>query len=324
MTRTAAHYMQTDLWGDIKQPQGWRYQEITVPDDVLPYAGAYVRRVPGLGKLYYLPNVEGVTVGNAAAMTTRLREAAKGGFALKLELYQPYDEELLQKLKSEGWHEAVRHIQYRHTILIDLVQDEQALLMSFKKRCRYEIKKSQEAGVTVEQAEPTDDNLQTMYELMHATSRRNKFYIRDKQFSMRYWKKFREEGQLKLFFAKHEGDTLAGAVVLTNNGTAWYKDGGSVRQKSNLMAPRLLQWEIMRALKGSGTRQYDLGGIPDPAKYQESSMPGIYVFKAGYSREHVMLMPTLELGLKKTYKLWPKAEPQWLRAYNFFARKLWY
>ena len=62
--------------------------------------------------------------------------------------------------------------------------------MSFKSRGRYEVLQAQKFGVEIEEADPTDANLQKMYELMRVTSTRNKFYIRDSKFSMAYWKVF--------------------------------------------------------------------------------------------------------------------------------------
>ena len=141
---------------------------------------------------------------------------------------------------------------------------------------------------------------------------------------MDYWKKFASLGQLKLFFAYHEGELLAGSVILTSGNHAWNKDGGSTRTKANFMAPRLIHWEAMKILKKSGITQYDLGGIPDPNSFKGSSIPGIYIFKSGFSKEHTTLMPTMELTLSMRYKLWPKAEGQWLRVYNLFAHNLWW
>jgi lipid II:glycine glycyltransferase (peptidoglycan interpeptide bridge formation enzyme) len=141
---------------------------------------------------------------------------------------------------------------------------------------------------------------------------------------MTYLKKFAEAKQLKLFFAYHDDELLAGSIILTNGDQAWNKDGGSTRTKANLMAPRLVQWEAMKALKKLGVKEYDLGGIPNPVNHQGSSIPGIYIFKSGFSKEYSTLMPTLELPLSARYKLWPKAEKQWLRIYNLFAHNLWW
>lgn len=309
------HYMQSQLWADVKQRFGWKYAE---HDGLIIYS----RSIPGVGKLLYAPGV--TNVSDPALFTEVIKRHAGKAFGARLELNQVHNEELLEQFRQAGWKMSQKHVQYRHTVTVDLSQKEDDIWMSFKSRGRYEVLQAQKFGVVIEEAEPTDANLQKMYDLMKVTSTRNKFYIRDLKFSMYYWKAFAQKGQLKLFFAKHEDDVLAGAVILTNGELAWYKDGGSVRVKSNMMAARLLQWEAMKNLKKDCITTYDLGGIPAPESHQDSSMRGIYVFKTAYSKESVELMPTLELPLSKRYKLWPKAEKQWLRAYNLFAHNLWW
>ena len=316
---TSVHYMQTRAWADIKAAFGWK-------SDIVELGHAnivvYKRSVPGVGKLVYIP---GATTTNPDGLTEVLRKRyAKKAFAARLELNQLYDERLVSRYEALGWRSIQKHVQYRHTVTVDLSQPEDDIWMSFKSRGRYEVLQAQKAGVIIEQAEPTADNLKKMYELMQVTSARNKFFIRDTKFTMAYWYKFAADNNLKLFFATHEGDVLAGAIVLISGKLAWYKDGGSVRIKSNLMAPRLMQWEIMKALKQEGINTYDLGGIPAPENHKDSSMHGIYVFKSAYSKETVTLMPTLELPLSARYALWPKAEKQWLRVYNLFAHNLWW
>ena len=286
---------------------------------------AYKRVVPGVGKLEYIPGLQGVRSSNAKSITDQLRKQFKNkAFGIRLELNQPHEEKLLDDLKKLGWKTTQKHVQYRHTVHVDLSKSENDIWMSFKSRGRYEVLQAQKFGVEVEEAELNENNFSKMYKLMSVTSDRNKFYIRDAKFTHAYWSTFAERGQLKLFFAKHKDDILAGAVVLTSGDLAWYKDGGSVREKSNMMAARLLQWEAMKSLKRDGIKLYDLGGIPAPESHQTSSMGGIYVFKTAYSKDTVELMPTVELPLSRRYALWPKAEKQWLRVYNLFAHNLWW
>ena len=321
---TSVHYMQLPAWAGIKSQFGWKTEHIkstSLRSDV----EVYKRFVPGVGNLFYIPGVAGVTTENAGEFTEEFRARYKQkGFGIRLELNQPEKVELLEKLQLQGWKKTKTHIQYRHTVKVDLSLSEDNIWMSLKSRGRYEVLQAQKFGVVVEDAEPTDENLQKMYELMQVTSTRNKFYIRDMKFTMAYWHKFREAGQLKLFFAWHDTDLLSGAIILTSGKLAWYKDGGSTRTKSNLMAARLLQWEAMKSLKKSGIETYDLGGIPSPESQHTSSMHGIYVFKTAYSKNSVALMPTLEMPLSGRYALWPKAEKHWLRIYNLFAHNLWW
>jgi lipid II:glycine glycyltransferase (peptidoglycan interpeptide bridge formation enzyme) len=319
------HYMQTAAWAGVKAGYGWPSDELLsglVSGGVLR---VYKRSIPGVGKLFYCPGVAGVTSELASEFTEFIQKQYKGrGFGVRLELNQVRDEELLTSLKQAGWRTAKSHVQYRDTVVVDLGLNENDIWMSLKSRGRYEVLQAQKFGVESAEVEPTDKNLSKMYDLLQTTSTRNKFYIRDKKFTMDYWRKFADQNMLKLFFATHEGDLLAGATVIINKDLAWYKEGGSVREKSHMMAARALQWEVMKALKKAGVKTYDFGGIPSPSSHQTSSMHGIYVFKTAFSKQTIELMPTLELPLSMRYKLWPKAEKQWLRVYNLFAHNLWW
>lgn len=323
-TEGQLHYMQTSTWAEVKQQFGWKPESLQL-ESVPVVAVIYKRRVPAVGNLLYAPGIAGLTSNTVDAFTHELLGRYKNkAFGVRLELNQRYDAELLDSLQQAGWLKTSKHVQYRHTVTLDLTPAEEILWMSLKSRGRYEVLQAKKFGVRIEEAKLTDENLDKMYELMQLTSTRNKFYIRDKQFTMAYWHAFQKTNHLRLFFAWHKGDLLSGAIILTNGTLAWYKDGGSTRTQANLMGARLLQWEAMKTLKKEGITVYDLGGIPDPKSHQNSSMHGIYVFKTAYSKTTVELMSTLELPLSRHYGLWSKTEKQWLRIYNLFAHSLWY
>jgi serine/alanine adding enzyme len=320
----SVHYMQLPAWAIIKSQFGWKTERVK-SDALSCNIQIYKRSVPSLGSLVYIPGLFGIDEENYENFTHELKaNYTKKSFGIRLELNQPFDQKLLDRMLDSDWKQTAKHTQYRHTVTVDLSQPDDQIWMSFKSRGRYEILQAQKFGVRVVLADPTDENLQKMYELMQVTSSRNKFYIRDKTFTTAYWQKFRAENRLKLFFAWHDSDLLSGAIILTSDDLAWYKDGGSTRIKSNFMAARLLQWEAMKTLKKTGVKHYDLGGIPEPESHQTSSMRGIYVFKTAYSKNTLTLMPTMELPMNSRYKLWPKAEKQWLRAYNLLAHSLWW
>lgn len=319
MKTLGTNYMQTDLWAKHKSKFGWKIEPLDFQSKTYY---SYSRYVPLLGQLNYLPNIYGVTTTNASEFTELMRH--RHGFGVKLELYQPFDDALLESLQTNGWQLAKKHIQYRDTVLINLLPSENEIFMSFKSRCRNEARKAINLGVTIEEVEASEANLALMYKLIQSTSRRKDFFVRDEAFTRSYWHAFKAANQLHLYFAKYNNEVLAGAVVLVNGDNAWYKDGGSVRNKGNLMAPRLLQWEIIKKLKAEGIKQYDLSGIPKESELESSSMRGIYTFKTGYSNDVTALMPALELPLNRRYQLWGLVEKQWLRVFNLFAHTLWY
>jgi len=317
------HYMQVASWADIKAKYGWGY---TAHNDLLPGQEVlvYKRKVPLFGSILYIPGMPDLSSEECKTFTDSCKNVLGKGVLVRIEQSQPFNEALLAQLKKQGWVKAPRHIQYRHTVIVDLRADLEEVRMNMKSRGRYEVGKSSKAGVVVEKQEINDSTLQKMYDLLTITSERNKFFIRDKEFMFDYWNSLSKYGQLRLYFALYKGDVLAAAMIIVSGDTAWYKDGGSIRTEANVMAPRLLHWNIIESLKAEGISFYDMGGIPDPEKHQTSSMHGIYVFKSAYAKDTTTFMPTLDLPLSGKAKLWPSLEKQWLRIYNLFKHSFWY
>ena len=317
------HYMQSSAWGQSKARSQWPVSRLVVDVGThkLPVQ-VFSRTVPGFGRLHYAPEVSSVTKNTIPSLTNEIQNNYKG-MAFKLELYQPYDEDLIEAFQKNGWARA-NSVQHRTSVIIDLSGTEEELFTSMKKRARYEVRVAQRNNVRVEKVDITQDRLNILAELMGITAKRSGAFFRKDTYTNRYWHSFNNAGLGSLYFAWHDMDLLAGAYVVNYGPTAWYKDGGSVRHKSNLMGPRYLQWEIMRDLQSQGVKQYDLSGIPAAEDVEKSSMKGLYVFKTGFSNESVKFMPAMELPLSKRHQLWPKAEQHFLRLYSGFRKDFWY
>ena len=110
---------------------------------------------------------------------------------------------------------------------------------------------------------PLDDtSIDTMYSLMASTRDRAGFTLRSKAYFSQYWRLHAAAGQGQLFFASLGGQVLAGVFATYLGSKAWYKDGGSTKEHAAVMAPHLLQWEVMRWLKARGVEAYDLVAVP--------------------------------------------------------------
>lgn len=319
-----SHFMQSSAWGVSKARSQWPLSRFIAysDNDIIPMQ-VFSRTIPGLGRLYYAPGVSHIQSNQIRHITSQIRQQYKRGMVFKLELYQPQDEQLISAFLENGWQRA-HSVQHRNTVIVNLGDSEERLLMSYKKRARYEVRIAQRNGVVVEKCTPTPDKMSLLATLMDITAKRSGAFFRKNTYTNRYWDAFGQAGQGALYFVRHEADVLAGAYVITYGDRAWYKDGGSVRHKVQLMGPRLLQWEIMRDLQRQGIKSYDLSGIPAESERETSSMQGLYVFKTGFSKETTTLMPALELPLGKRYSVWPKTEPQFLRFYSGFRRDFWY
>src|SRR5438105_9692819 len=119
---------------------------------------------------------------------------------------------------------------------------------------------------------------------MAATQSRAAFTLRPKRYFAGYWRLHEAAGQGQLFFATWNGALLAGLFATFLGAKAWYKDGGSVKEHSDVMAPHLLQWGAMRWLRNRGVASYDLVAVPPPEQLNEQHpLYGLYRFKSGFS-----------------------------------------
>lgn len=291
--------LQGKAFAEIKALFGWKPHYVFHGETAVLYL---VRELP-MASLWYCPKGPGViTQEQLGKITDDLRHHAKA-FLVKLE---PEIQDL--NYASLGLIKSPRDIQLNaSTVIVDLSRTEEDIIGSFKQKTRYNVRLAEKKGVKVTAADPTPANLEQMYALMHATSERAGFYLRSRDYFKHFWWEHAKAGSGQLFFAEYEGKVLAGAFVTYLGKNALYKDGGSTREHSELQAPYLLQWEIMRWLKGKKVKNYDLHGTPPSGSLEDPShsLHTLVRFKTGFSQEVTDFPGTLDLVLKPyLYQLW--------------------
>jgi lipid II:glycine glycyltransferase (peptidoglycan interpeptide bridge formation enzyme) len=302
--------LQTRAWGEFKRGWGWRPSYWIGGEGAREVAVLFLRRrVPGFGELWYAPKGPGVVDAAGLVAVLADRQQLDGVFLAKVE---PEIEESgadTGALREAGLHKPAADVQMnRATIVVDLDREEDEVIASFKPKTRYNIRLAARRGVTVEAVPMTDDNVATMYSLMAATQERAGFFLRSQAYFRGYWELQGASGQGQLFFASAEGTVLAGVFATFLGARAWYKDGGSTKQHSDLMAPHLLQWEVMRWLRQRGVRSYDLVAVP-PASELSADHPlyGLYRFKSGFSETVTEFVGTWDLPLRpRAYAAWQR------------------
>ncbi len=68
---------------------------------------------------------------------------------------------------------------------------------------------------------------------------------------------------VKIYFAEYEGDILCANMMIFYGDTCTYLHGGSSEKHKNIMAPHLLQWEMIKLAKEKGYKYYDFWGIDE-------------------------------------------------------------
>ena len=300
--------LQTRAWGEFKRAHGWTPRYLIGEHQRGGVAILVLERsLAGLGRLWYAPKGPGVTSVQQLQDAVRDVPAGSGVFCVKVEPEIADTAGARAELTDRGLRKARHDVQVsRATIIVDLRAAEDRLLASFKPKTRYNIRLAARRGVTVDAVRLDQPAIDTMYTLMQATRERAGFTLRSKEYFAGYWRLHEAAGQGQLFLASWRGTVLAGVFATFLGRKAWYKDGGSLKQHAAVMAPQLLQWEVMRWLQRRGIERYDLVAVP-PRDQLNPAHPlfGLYRFKSGFSDEITEFVGTWDLPLRpRRYALW--------------------
>ena len=193
--------MQSYEWGELKRKQGWKTARLAVERERRITAVAQMLVKPaarGLVSLAYIPrgplvNWEDRETTTALLDALHLEARRHKAICLRIEpplLNGPDNHHLLQ---SCGFQPVEHTNQPRCTMIVHLPADMDELFMALPSSTRYNIRKSQRKGVTIDVA--TAEDLPTFFRLMEITGERSDFSIRSPDFYKQEWQTFSPLGQ---------------------------------------------------------------------------------------------------------------------------------
>ncbi len=222
---------------------------------------------------------------------------------------------IMSEMKRRGWVESQEQIQFKNTVMLDLSESEESILMRMKQKTRYNIRLAEKKGVVIREGQIED--LPMLYKMYAETSVRDGFVIRDEKYYMMVWRSFMSqvEGQRSEpcaipLIAEVNNEPIAGIFLFMFAGRAYYVYGMSRNAHREKMPTYLLQWEAMKIAKSKGCVTYDLWGAPDV--FDESdSMWGVYRFKEGLGGEVIRTLGAYDFAPNKIlYKLYADIMPR--------------
>lgn len=203
-----------------------------------------------------------------------------------------------QQLEKMGFKLAHAHFQPESTLLIDLSLSEDEILTQMKPKGRYNTKVAQKNGVRVRFSDGKNGDLEKFYKLMQKTTTRNGFRGHDFEYYRLMLKNLFPGRQAVLALAEHDDDVLAAAILTFFNKTGTYYYGASGNTKRNLMAPYLLQWEMIKESKKRGYSRYDFLGISPLEAGENHPWATVTDFKLKFGGERKDYLPEMEIILK--------------------------
>lgn len=297
--------LQTWEWGEVKRSPAWEVIRVGVfeNEQLICVAQILRRRLFKFFSLLYCPRgpVINWDQENSLEVLQTLTELIKEKIAKPSDLFLRIEPALENdKVQSFGFSPYFKSIQPKYTSIVDLSRGEEEIIASFEKDTRNSVHRAQREGVVVKKSDSLDD-WQKFYDLYKQTSQRG-------HFTPRPWSQFEKirqamlsAGQAQLYLASFGNQILACALILKSGAKAHYLWGASSRDYPKKFAPYLLQWEIMKDLKGSGVALYDLWGIA-PTDNPKHAWSGHTLFKKGFGGKTVEYTGCWDLPLSLFYK----------------------
>jgi lipid II:glycine glycyltransferase (peptidoglycan interpeptide bridge formation enzyme) len=259
------HHVQTSLWAQVKASLGWQPVRLTVTREGTTVAGAQIllRRLPLMGAVGYVSKGPLLTVEDpllVELVIKKLQQLARDHRILFLVVQPPdNDRAITQELPWHGFRPSSRKVAPTATIVIDLAQDLDDILAQMHKKTRYGIRRAQRDGITVR--EGSEEDLDTVYELMLAAAERNQYAAYPRQYFNEIWHLFHPPGYIRMFLAEYQGETVSAHLVFPFGDTLLSKMGYWSGRHGKLKPNELLEWEVIQWAKAQGYRYYDFEGI---------------------------------------------------------------
>ena len=337
-----AHALQTWQWGQVKSHFGWQPFHLgwrnesgdlkaaalvlqrTVRPAGLPLGVSvmYAPRGPLLDwsddllATQVLDDLQGFTK-QQGAIFLKIDPDLPVGYGIpgeEGEQNSPVGENIQHDLINRGWVFSDEQIQFKNTVVVDLTEDQEAMLMRMKSKTRYNVRLAKRRGVEVRAGGIEDIDL--LYNMYAHTSVRDDFLIRGRDYYQEVWETFFTDNLAEPLIAEVEGTPVGAVVIFRFGGRAWYIHGMSLDEHREKMFNYRLQWEAMVRSKEAGCKEYDMWGAPDNFN-EDDPLWGVYRFKDGFGGKVVRSLGAWDFPVRPfLYKSYTQILPRilaWMR-----------
>jgi lipid II:glycine glycyltransferase (peptidoglycan interpeptide bridge formation enzyme) len=146
---------------------------------------------------------------------------------------------------------------------------------------RRAIRRSEREGVEITLGGPAD--LPRFFQLLRVTEARNGFRLgRTLGYYSRQFRALNAEepGRMKLYLARHHGETLAAHTMISAGHRVWYQTGASADHRRDVRPGHALQWRMIRDAHARGCSVYDMRMV-SPVIDPGDRRSGVLRFKLG-------------------------------------------
>ncbi len=300
-------FTQSWAWGEVQKKSGLKiWRSMVVQDGEIKMAALAVRRKMMLGRSWlYVPRGPVWKTGLSdqemidvwSEMQEYFKELAENEAAAWVRIDPAIKELNKPEWLSAEWQKSEREVQPRHTLVVDL-NNEEKIMAGMKQKTRYNIRLAVKKGVRVRFSKDEKD-VESFWELAKEVEERGRFHYHPKEYYQALWQALVPAGLLELAVAEKDGEVLAAAWLVYFGATATYAHGASSSQRRELMGAHLLHWESMRRARSLGYEKYDFYGAAPERAGKDHPWAGITRFKEGFGGSRVTYAGAYDLVLQE-------------------------
>jgi len=204
-------------------------------------------------------------------------------FMCKLEPKETVSLKETEAVKKKGFKISNWPLLGTKTLRVDINQEERTIFDSFKKDCRYCIKKAQSSnGLKINK-----NDYEQFYWIWKKSAARKKLWIPPYREYQMLINRFGNGA----FCLTVNGE--AGTTILTNKNAAFYYYAGATAEGTKRNFPYLVVWEAMREAKKHGCKVWDFEGIYDH-RWPNKGWLGFTHFKSSFGGTEVEFPGSME------------------------------
>lgn len=205
-------------------------------------------------------------------------------------------EKNMKKLAGLGLKSAPMHLAAEHTVMIDLTKTEEELLSNMRRQTRYEVRRADKLGITVDKSE-SEAIFREFHDVQAETAKRQNFVPPSLKTLMAEREAFLEN--IQIYVARtSEGEPVAYGLIIKDGREGDYYEAASTDLNRKLPGAYALLWQVMRDLKTEGYERFNLWGIAPPGQ-PGHRYAGVTTFKTGFGGEVVEYVPAHDLVISK-------------------------
>ena len=279
-----APLLQTWAWGEVQSRVGWNIDRVRLAAGAI--ASVQLRQVGPVREAY----VPRGPVPSTPGAIDALIEWASGAKIAKLTVEPDAPPSLAEALKERGFTAA--HPTQPATTRILPLSPPEAMLASFDRGTRYNIRLAERKGVVVEVGTDAAElaRQSAPVEARQGINLPGRAYY-ELLLSVLPW--------CRTYVARHPETKVAVGALLTvrHSGRGYNLFAGRSGAHPDLKANELLHWCAIRDCAEAGMRDYDLWGVPPAQAGPDHPWHGLGRFKAGFGGEEVAYVGAWELVL---------------------------